>query len=324
MKKLLVFAMLGFLAGGLVVGAFARVENYPITIFGRRLSPAWIKFDRGSIGASDVKKLYDRIQNKEEFHAIVLMSEVHAHFDPWAILGCKMALRAMELLDAGYVGMTIVSEAGDELPLGGVTDGMSIGSSCTVGLGLLKLGRGPVKPAATFIYEDRAMRLEARPAVVAAVRDSMLAIEEETGGPDYAQYWMQLRVLGLEVWEQWDQGEIFEEAWVDPSSVTAVEDALVARPQDFSLSQNRPNPFNAATSISFSLPRAEQVELEVYNTAGQKVRTLLRGQVAGGPTSLTWDGRDEAGQEVAGGIYFYRLVSGEGRAPVTRKMCLLK
>ena len=324
MKKGLVFVLLGFLAGGLVVGSLAKVAVYPITIFGRRFSPAWITFDKDSVGAPDVKKLYDQVQDKEEFHAMVLMNEVHGHIGPWSIVGSKMALRAMDLLDARYATMTAISEGGNVPPHGCITDGIVIGGCCTVGRGLLKLSGGPYKPAATFIYEDRAVRLEAKPFVGATIRDSIQTIIAETGGLEYVEYWMRVRAFGLEVWKKWERSEIFEEAWVDPHSVTAVEDALVVQPADFSLSQNRPNPFNAATSISFILPRAAPVELEVYNSAGQRVRTLLKGEGASGQTNLTWDGRDDDSRELASGVYLYRLRTGEGKQVETRKLLLLR
>ena len=323
MKKGLVFVLLGFLAGGLAVGTFAKVAIYPITIFGRRFTPAWITFDKDSVGAPDIKKLYDQVQDKEEFHAMVLMNEVHGHIGPWSIVGSKMALRAMDLLDARYATMTAISEGGNVPPHGCITDGIVIGGCCTVGRGLLKLSGGPYKPAATFLYEDRAVRLEAKPFVGTTIRDSIQTIIAETGGTEYVEYWMRVRAFGIEVWKKWDRSEIFEEAWGDPNSVTAVEDALVARPAGFSLSQNRPNPFNAATSISFSLPQAAPVELEVYNSAGQRVRTLLRGKVAGGQNSLTWDGRDDNGRDMASGVYLYRLQVGP-QAVAMRKLLLLR
>ncbi len=126
------------------------------------------------------------------------------------------------------------------------------------------------------------------------------------------------------MWETYDRSEIFDEEWVDPAYVSAVEEALVAGPGEFALSQNAPNPFNAGTALSFRLPEEAQVELTVYSAAGQPVRTLLRGRVAGGATSLTWDGRDDQGRQVAGGVYFYQLATADGRVAAARKMCLVK
>jgi len=324
MKKILVFTSLGILLGLLAAGAFAKLTSYPITLFGRRFSPAWIQFDESNIGAPDLKNLYRRIQDEEEWHAMVLMNEIHGHIGPWSIVGCKMGLRAMDLLDARYAVMTAVSEGGNTPPHGCITDGIMMGTSCTVGRGLLKLSGGPYKPAATFIYEGKAVRLEAKPFVAATIRDSIETIKAETGGLEYAAYWIRVRAFGIEIWEKWDRNEIFEETQVDPATVTAVDEALFATPADFALLQNAPNPFNTATTIPFHLPRDTQVELEIYSAAGQKVRTLLRGEVSGGQTALTWDGRDDFGQEVAGGVYFYRLTADGGNVVASKKMCLLK
>ncbi len=92
-------------------------------------------------------------------------------------------------------------------------------------------------------------------------------------------------------------------------------------PFTFSLSQNRPNPFNPSTVIPFSLAKAGQVELTVFNIAGQRVKTLVSGSLPEGYHAVVWKGDDNRGGSVASGVYFYRLVSG-GRA-VTRKMLLL-
>ena len=76
MKRLLLFAGAGLLLGGLAVGSVAEISFYPLTIFGRRLSPAWMRVDDQTVGASDLKKLYARIDDLEEFHTMVLMNEV--------------------------------------------------------------------------------------------------------------------------------------------------------------------------------------------------------------------------------------------------------
>lgn len=83
------------------------------------------------------------------------------------------------------------------------------------------------------------------------------------------------------------------------------------------LHQNRPNPFNPATEISFSLPEPSHVTLEIYNLTGQKVVTLVDGHLQTGPYTFTWDGSD-----AASGIYLYRLRVGSKIE--TRKMLLVK
>lgn len=89
-----------------------------------------------------------------------------------------------------------------------------------------------------------------------------------------------------------------------------------------SLDGNYPNPFNPETNISFTLPRAMDVQLTVYNVLGQQIKVLVNQEMSAGSHVVRWDGTSESGQSVASGIYFYRLTS---QATVeTRKMLLLK
>jgi hypothetical protein len=90
----------------------------------------------------------------------------------------------------------------------------------------------------------------------------------------------------------------------------------------FSLEQNHPNPFNPTTTIGFSLPEATQVELDIYDVSGRRVRTLVDGRREAKRYAVEWDGRDDGGTRVASGIYFYRIVA--GRHVETKKMVLLK
>jgi hypothetical protein len=84
-----------------------------------------------------------------------------------------------------------------------------------------------------------------------------------------------------------------------------------------------PNPFSVSTTIRFSLPRAEnRARLVLFDLAGRPVRTLFDGPASAGPAAVTWDGRDDAGRDVADGLYFYRLVTAGGVE--TRKLTLLR
>jgi flagellar hook assembly protein FlgD len=91
---------------------------------------------------------------------------------------------------------------------------------------------------------------------------------------------------------------------------------------DRMLAQNHPNPFGSSTRIRFALPAANEVTLAVYDIAGRLVRTLAQGPMNAGDYALHWDGRDERGDDVTAGIYFYRL-EGTG-IDETRKMVLLR
>ena len=88
------------------------------------------------------------------------------------------------------------------------------------------------------------------------------------------------------------------------------------------LQQNFPNPFNPSTSIPFALPSRAEVRLSVFNVLGQRIRTLLNGQIEAGYHRLAWDGRNDAGRQAGAGVYFYLLESGQFRQ--TRKMTLVK
>ncbi len=68
-----------------------------------------------------------------------------------------------------------------------------------------------------------------------------------------------------------------------------------------------PNPFNPQVTLSFALPRAADVTLEVFDVAGRRVATLWHGELAAGLHTLTWDGRDLAGRDAPSGRYLARL-----------------
>ena len=90
-----------------------------------------------------------------------------------------------------------------------------------------------------------------------------------------------------------------------------------------SLAQNYPNPFNHATHIGFTPPAAiGEVTLEVFNTHGQLVATLVEGTRPAGTYQTAWDGRDAQGQAVSSGVYIVRLDAGGQQA--TRKMLLMQ
>jgi hypothetical protein len=101
-----------------------------------------------------------------------------------------------------------------------------------------------------------------------------------------------------------------------------------SRPVAFELGQNYPNPFNPSTTIKFTLPSIAEggtmlpTSLRIYNVLGEVVRTLADEPMAPGVHHKVWDGRDDQGNQVASGIYFYRLRAGDFQH--TRKMVLMK
>jgi hypothetical protein len=85
---------------------------------------------------------------------------------------------------------------------------------------------------------------------------------------------------------------------------------------------NYPNPFNPETSISFSLAEAGPVTLEIFNSRGQHVKTLINSRMTEGEHTVIWNGRDEANRETGSGVYFYRIK--QGKYTANGKMILMK
>ncbi len=103
---------------------------------------------------------------------------------------------------------------------------------------------------------------------------------------------------------------------------TGVDNGTPTLPALYSLAQNFPNPFNAATTIRFSIGAREQVLITVYNILGQTVQVLTDRVYPPGLHEVFWNGRDGRGRPAASGIYLYRI---ESKGIVeTKKMILLK
>ena len=89
--------------------------------------------------------------------------------------------------------------------------------------------------------------------------------------------------------------------------------ALNPMSHDFKVKQNYPNPFNSDTTIEFTMQKADNVTIEVYNLNGQHVKTIASNQHYGpGEYSLKWDGTDEHGQNAETGMYVFRIRAGQG------------
>ncbi len=106
--------------------------------------------------------------------------------------------------------------------------------------------------------------------------------------------------------------------WAFEVIITGV-DAEKPLPKEYALEPNYPNPFNPSTTITFALPKADHVRLEVYNVIGQKVATLVDGDLAAGVHTMRFDGT-----RLGSGIYLYRMVAEKGNRSFVQKMILTK
>ncbi len=122
-----------------------------------------------------------------------------------------------------------------------------------------------------------------------------------------------------QLWIGCKNGRIFR--YADPLNIETDDPENQASPSR--LTQNYPNPFTQSTNISWTLPKSQKVVIRIYNAAGQWIRTLVDNSLAEGRHSLTWDGRDDAGDPTGSGIYFYAM-SVNGKPIETRRMVLMR
>ncbi len=101
------------------------------------------------------------------------------------------------------------------------------------------------------------------------------------------------------------------------ASVTSVETIDNSTPENFILSQNYPNPFNPSTTIEFAIPEQSFVKLEVFNTLGEKIATLVSEELNAGTYKYEW----KAGN-LSSGVYYYKLIANDFSQ--TKKLILLK
>ena len=98
-------------------------------------------------------------------------------------------------------------------------------------------------------------------------------------------------------------------------------------PEETALHRNYPNPFNPETWIPYQLAKPAEVTLTIYDMNGEIVRRLALGHQTAGmyqsrSRAVYWDGRNQLGESVASGLYFYTLTA--GRFTATRRMLILK
>jgi len=90
----------------------------------------------------------------------------------------------------------------------------------------------------------------------------------------------------------------------------------------FSISQNFPNPFNSSTIINYRIPIAERVTIKIFDAIGREIKILMNQVQFDGEHSILWNGKDNFGNEVSSGTYFYNIRFGE--KSITKKMLLVR
>ncbi|SVA49021.1 uncharacterized protein METZ01_LOCUS101875, partial [marine metagenome] len=125
-------------------------------------------------------------------------------------------------------------------------------------------------------------------------------------------------------WDGWDgtpSNDGPRTLTVDVSALLGIDgDGLT--PDVFALHNNYPNPFNPVTNITYDIPEVSDVTLEVFNIAGQKVRTLVQKTHEPGRYRVVWGATNDYGQTLSSGMYFYRIQAGDFIS--VKKLILMK
>lgn len=114
----------------------------------------------------------------------------------------------------------------------------------------------------------------------------------------------------------------FETRIYRPDTVTSITSSTDNIPESYELYQNYPNPFNPATNITFSIAHSTNVSMKIHNILGKEIKTLLDKYVSSGKYPITWDGTDDGGNLLPGGVYFIKMIADDYHKTI--KTILLK
>ena len=107
------------------------------------------------------------------------------------------------------------------------------------------------------------------------------------------------------------------------AGLTGVEgEEEISLPSEYTLFQSYPNPFNSRATIQYQLPKRTHVKIQVFNVAGQLLKSLFDESQGPGAFTVFWNGQDSLGRDVPTGVYFYQIIAGDFTH--TRKMLLLR
>jgi len=120
---------------------------------------------------------------------------------------------------------------------------------------------------------------------------------------------------GYEDFKNWVYVGVYENDWEYVGTGVGIDKEI--SPKDFTLKQNYPNPFNPITQIQYEMKSAGQVNMELFDIRGAKVRTLINEQKPAGSYEFTFDGL-----QLSSGVYFYSMTA--NGFTETRKLVLMK
>jgi hypothetical protein len=143
---------------------------------------------------------------------------------------------------------------------------------------------------------------------------------------EFANQWLGVEGVDYDLNNQIVQFETEEiqsyYAVFETASITSTTEIINNTPKYFVLEQNYPNPFNPTTTIGFHINSPILVKLSIFNLMGQEVRTLVHEFKPVGSYQVTWDGRDNSGNVMPTGQYFYKFQA--GNETLMKRMTLVK
>jgi len=206
------------------------------------------------------------------------------------------------------------------LTLAGAVNSVTVGIQDATGT----TGLGVVYNAA-YLHDNLAIRFSAMPqwmncdpvaGTIPAGGSADVTVTFDSAGMDIGEHTGMVRILSNDL----GNPEVQVPVTMNVQDLTSVDDDEL--PPVVALGQNVPNPFNPMTTISFSLPAKEMVDLRVYDVRGALVRTLVHAEMEAGNRTVVWDGRGDDGRQVPSGVYFYRMKA--GASEFTRRMTMVK
>jgi hypothetical protein len=114
-------------------------------------------------------------------------------------------------------------------------------------------------------------------------------------------------------------GDVFHQIRVEKSFL----DVKKVKPEQFTVLDNYPNPFNPKTKINIFIEKDAHISLDIFTINGRKIRTLFNGSVSSGVNQFTWDGKNSYGEKVSSGIYINTLME-NGFLIGSNRMLMLK
>ena len=165
-----------------------------------------------------------------------------------------------------------------------------------------------------YCYDNGISITDPTPIMANSSLDFELDVTITEGVVDYAE--IQIRMINVI-----NESEYVDITFIASTNPSGIDDNNNLQ-NSYVLCQNYPNPFNPETTIDYSLPASSNVEIAVFNSIGQKIKTLINKRESAGSHSVNWDATNSAGIKVPTGIYFYSLKAGEFSE--MRKMVLLK